>query len=161
MNTFIHTPSENRPGLSVGGLKKAIAWLDFAAPVGDLLLRGWVAYAFWVAGTTKIQSWDSTLYLFENEYSVPLLPPDMAAWLGTFVELVFPVLLALGLAGRFAALALFCYNVVAVISYPDLGAAGLEQHKVWGIMLLAALLHGPGKLSLDYWIGKHFFNNGR
>ncbi|WP_232422391.1 DoxX family protein [Methylosarcina fibrata] len=161
MNTSMYTPFATRTALLAGELKKVIAWLDFAAPVADLLLRVWVAYAFWVAGTTKIQTWDSTLYLFENEYAVPLLPPDAAAWLGTFVELVFPVLLALGLAGRFAALVLFCYNVVAVISYPDLGAAGLEQHKVWGLMLLAALLHGPGKLSLDYWIGKHFFDNGR
>jgi putative oxidoreductase len=161
MNTSTYTPSANGTAFRAGGLNKVIAWLDFAAPAGDLILRAWVAYAFWVAGRIKIQSWDSTLYLFENEYAVPLLPPDAAAYLGTFVELVFPVLLAVGLAGRFVALALFCYNIVAVISYPDLGAAGFEQHKVWGIMLLVSLLHGPGKLSLDYWIGKYFFRDDR
>ncbi|MGR9045735.1 MAG: DoxX family protein [Gammaproteobacteria bacterium] len=137
--------------------RNVIETLNFLSPVGDLMLRCWVAYAFWVSGQTKIQTWDSTLYLFENEYDVPLLPPVLAAYLGTFVELAFPVLLALGLLGRFAAFVLFLFNIVAVVSYPDLGAAGLEQHQVWGIMLLVSLLHGPGKLSLDHWIGKRFF----
>ena len=143
---------------------KTRAWLlnlstlfDKLSPFGDLLLRCWVAYAFWVSGLTKIQTWDSTLYLFENEYNVPLLPPDMAAYLGTTVELLGPVLLALGLFGRAAAAALFLFNIVAVLSYPDLGAAGIEQHKVWGVMLLVCLLHGPGKWSVDAWIKQRFF----
>lgn len=141
-----HAAPKTRP---IHALRRLSGWLDFAAPAGDLLLRAWVAYAFWVSGLTKLQSWDSTLYLFENEYAVPFLPAEWAAPAGTFVELVFPVLLVLGLAGRFAAFVLFVFNLVAVISYPDLGAAGLEQHKVWGLMLLVALLHGPGRLSLD------------
>jgi putative oxidoreductase len=131
--------------------------LTLLSPMGDLILRCWVAYAFWVSGLTKIQNWDSTLYLFSDEYAVPLLSPEIAAYVGTGIELGFPVLLTFGLLGRFAALALFIFNIVAVISYPDLGAAGIEQHKVWGIMLLVCLLHGPGKFSLDYWIRKHFF----
>jgi putative oxidoreductase len=90
---------------------------------------------------------------------VPLLSPELAAYLGTFVELVFPVLLALGLMGRVAAGVLFLFNIVAVLSYPDLNLAGLEQHKIWGVMLLVSLLHGPGKWSLDYWLGRHFFTN--
>ena len=139
-------------------LRNVTVILDRLTPIGDLLLRLWVAYAFWVSGLTKIQSWDSTLYLFQEEYSVPLLPPEFAASLGTAVELAFSVLLAFGLLGRFAAGVLFLFNIVAVISYPDLNAAGLEQHKVWGIMLLVCLLHGPGKLSLDHWIGIRFFN---
>jgi len=140
-------------GLNI--LHKLSGWLDYAAPVGDLLLRLWVAWAFWVSGLTKIQSWDSTLYLFENEYSVPLLPPEWAAYAGAFSELAFPALLALGLGGRFAAFALLVFNGIAVISYPDLGAAGLEQHKVWGLMLLVSLLHGPGALSLDHLIRRY------
>jgi putative oxidoreductase len=83
----------------------------------------------------------------------------MAAYLGTFTELVFPVFLALGLAGRFSAAVLFFFNIIAVISYPALNEAGLEQHLVWGIMLLVTLLHGPGKLSLDYWIGRKLFRS--
>lgn len=139
-------------------LQRIRSVLDFAAPVGDLLLRLWVAHAFWVSGLTKIQTWDSTLYLFENEYSVPLLPPEPAAYLGTAVELGFPVLLALGLGGRFAAFVLFVFNLIAVLSYPDLGAAGLEQHQIWGLMLLVNLLHGPGRLSLDHWLARRWLS---
>jgi len=139
--------------------QKRIETLNSLSPIGDLILRCWVAYAFWVSGFTKIQNWDSTLYLFEDEYSVPFLQPELAAYLGTTVEIGMPVLLAFGFLGRLAALVLFLFNIVAVISYPDLGAAGIEQHQVWGIMLLVCLLHGPGKLSVDYWIGKRFFND--
>ncbi|MGR8932120.1 MAG: DoxX family protein [Gammaproteobacteria bacterium] len=135
-------------------------FLNKLVPLGDLLLRCWVAYAFWISGLTKIRTWDSTLYLFEYEYSVPLLPPDLAAVLGTSVELLAPVLLAVGLFGRMAAAVLFLFNMVAVISYPDLGTAGIEQHKVWGLMLLVSLLHGPGGLSIDAWIRYRFFSHG-
>ena len=159
MNAFTHSTFSMAVQKQQAKLRKVTLILDRLTPVGDLLLRLWVAYAFWVSGLAKIQSWDSTLYLFQEEYSVPLLPPEIAAYLGTAVELAFPVLLAFGLLGRFAAGVLFLFNIVAVISYPDLNAAGLEQHKVWGIMSLVCLLHGPGKLSLDYWIGRRFFNN--
>jgi putative oxidoreductase len=131
-----------------------IRGLNFVSPVADLAIRVWVALVFFQAGLTKIQSWDSTLALFENEYEVPLLPSDVAAYFGTFTELFFPVLLVLGLAGRFSAGVLFVFNIIAVVSYPDLSPAGLEQHKVWGLLLFVTLLHGPGKLSVDYVISK-------
>jgi putative oxidoreductase len=157
MNTTTYSePRDITMKLSVLILKTT-GILTFLSPVGDLILRCWVAYAFWVSGLTKIQNWDSTLYLFNDEYSVPLLSPELAAYLGTGTELGFPVLLAFGLLGRFAAVSLFLFNIVAVLSYPDLGAAGIEQHKVWGIMLLVCFLHGPGKISIDYWIGKRYF----
>lgn len=125
-----------------------------ATPLADLLVRLWVARVFWKAGLSKFQSWETTLLLFENEYRVPLLPPATAAALGTFVELVFPVLLALGLFHRGAALVLFVFNIVAVVSYPELMAAGREQHLVWGILLLVSLSHGPGPWSLDHLIAR-------
>jgi putative oxidoreductase len=131
--------------------------LDKLAPLGNSILRCWVAYAFWVSGLLKLQNWDSTLYLFENEYAVPLLPAEFAAILGTTIELAGPLLLAIGLLGRVPATLLFLFNIVAVISYPDLGAAGIEQHKEWGIMLLVCVLQGPGKLSLDAWIQSCLF----
>ena len=63
------------------------------------------------------------------------------------------------MSGRFAAAALFIFNIVAVISYPDLGEVGLRDHQVWGLMLLVTLLHGPGRLSIDHllrrWIVAH------
>src|SRR5437867_1173716 len=94
--------------------------LDRASPVIDLVIRVLVASVFFKSGLTKIASWAGTLSLFENEYAVPFLPPELAAVLGTGVELVFPVLLVLGLGTRLSALMLFAFNIVAVISYPDL-----------------------------------------
>jgi putative oxidoreductase len=131
---------------------------QYAAPVLDLVIRVWVAKAFFLSGLTKIQSWDSTLALFENEYSVPLLPPELAAYMGTFTELFFPVLLVLGLGTRFAAGVLFVFNIIAVISYPDLGEVGLRDHQYWGLLLLIPLLHGPGKISVDHFIRRRFWN---
>jgi len=133
--------------------------LDFLAPLGSLALRLWVANVFFKSGLTKFQSWDSTLYLFENEYAVPLLPPETAALLGTTIELTLPVLLAFGLMGRFSAILLFFFNIMAVVSYPDLNPVGVVQHQVWGIMLLVLLLQGPGKLSIDYYISQKINKN--
>jgi putative oxidoreductase len=130
----------------------AAAGLDFLAPLFDLALRLFVAWAFFRSGLVKIQSWDATLYLFENEYAVPFLPPEIAAYLGTAAELTLPVFLALGLGTRFAVLALFVFNAVAVISYPDLSPAGLKDHLLWGALMLVTLFHGPGRLSLDAWL---------
>jgi len=137
-------------------ITKIYTKIDMAAPIANLAIRLWVANVFFKSGLTKIKTWDSTLYLFENEYSVPLLPPETAAMMGTTVELFFPVLLVLGLAGRIGAFVLFIFNIIAVISYPELNAAGLRDHEVWGIMLLVPLLYGPGKISIDYFINKKF-----
>ena len=71
---------------------------------------------------------------------------------GTGVELIFPVFLTLGLAGRYSAGVLFIFNIMAVVSYPALNEAGLKDHVYWEILLLVPLLHGPGKISIDYFI---------
>ena len=129
----------------------------YLAPVLDFAVRFWLARVFFMSGLTKIQSWDSTLSLFENEYSVPFLPPELAAYMGTFTELFFPVLLVLGLGTRFAAGVLFVFNIIAVLSYPDLGEVGLKDHQYWGLLLLFPLLHGPGKIAIDHFIRRRFF----
>ncbi|WP_457674888.1 DoxX family protein [Thiolapillus sp.] len=133
--------------------------LDTVSPLFDLMVRLWVAWAFFKSGLVKIQSWDSTLMLFEYEYNVPLLSPQLAAWTGTAAELGLPVLVALGIASRFSALALFLFNAVAVHAYGSFlfsseGAAGLQQHILWGTMLLITVFHGPGKLSVDHLLCK-------
>ncbi len=156
MNTLTVTTGEPLVARLSHLTRKLTAALDFLSPAVDLLLRLWVANVFFKSGLTKIQSWDSTVLLFTYEYSVPLLSPEIAAALGAFTELFFPLLLALGLGGRFAAFVLFVFNIVAVISYPGLMEVGIEQHQIWGLMLLVTLLHGPGKLSLDHWIGARF-----
>ena len=137
--------------------RPVIRGFDFLSPLLDLGIRLWVANVFWKSGLTKIASWDNTVLLFENEYQVPLLSPEVAAALGTFTELVFPVLLVLGLGGRFAAFVLFVFNYIAVISYPDLNPAGLKDHLYWGILLLVPLFHGPGKISVDHFIKRKFW----
>jgi len=137
---------------------KFVSVLGTLSPLVDLAVRLWVANVFFTAGLTKIATWSSTLALFENEYHVPLLPPELAAYLGTAAELGLPVFLVLGLGTRFAALALFLFNIVAAISYPDLSEVGLKDHQVWGLLLLVTLFHGPGKLSLDHFIRRKFFS---
>ena len=129
---------------------------NWLAPVLDLGIRIWVGMVFFQSGLTKILSWDTTLSLFENEYAVPLLPPHLAAYLGTANELVLPVFLVLGLGGRLSAGALFVFNIIAVLSYPDLGEIGLKDHQYWGLLLLVPLLHGPGKISVDYFLRRRF-----
>ncbi len=128
---------------------RALEWLQ---PVFVLGVRFYVASVFFKSGLTKIASMDSTIMLFTYEYQVPLLSPTLAAYLGTAAELVLPVMLVLGLGGRFAAAALFAFNIVAVISYPDLSEVGVMQHQYWGVLLLIPLLYGPGKLSIDHFI---------
>lgn len=137
--------------------RRVVRGLEALSPVLDLAIRVFIAIVFFKAGLTKIASWDSTVALFENEYMVPLLPPALAAFMATCAELGFPVLLVLGLGTRFAALGLFVLNIVAVISYPDIGEVGLKDHQMWGLFLLVSLLHGPGALSLDHLIGRRFF----
>lgn len=131
-------------------------WLT---PLFDLGIRLYVASVFLRSGWLKISAWDSTMVLFENEYHVPVLSPNVAAILATGGELVLPVLLALGLAGRFGAAGLFVVNLVAVLSYPDLSDLGREDHLLWGILLLVTLLHGPGWLSVDSWL-QRWLNRG-
>ncbi|MCX7155594.1 MAG: DoxX family protein [Rhodocyclales bacterium] len=125
---------------------------NWLTPLFDLGIRLYVASVFFRSGWLKISDWDSTLVLFENEYHVPVLSPNAAAIMGAGGELLLPVLLALGLAGRFGAAGLFVVNVVAVLSYPDLSDLGRADHLLWGVLLLVTLLHGPGRLSVDCWL---------
>jgi len=139
----------------VGGIKG----VDFLNPALDLFLRLWIAYIFLASGFTKIQSWDTTLFLFEYEYDVPFLPHEFAAISGTAAEIILPILLALGLFTRFSAIALFIFNIVAVYAYRSYlyedGYAGLIQHFYWGFLMLIILFRGPGRLSLDYLLNQH------
>lgn len=154
MFTYVAVVKPSLIARAMQAVKAAYRGLDFLAPVADLLVRLWVADVFWKSGLTKLQSWDTTLLLFSEEYHIPLLPPEVAAYAGTFTELFFPVLLAFGLGGRLAAFVLFVFNIIAVISYPDLNTAGLHDHQLWGLLLLVTLLHGPGKLSVDHLIAR-------
>jgi putative oxidoreductase len=135
---------------------RATSWLECLQPLALLAARLYVARAFFLSGLTKIRDWDTTLALFADEYHVPLLPPEIAAIAGTTGELVLPVLLALGLAGRFGAMGLFVMNIVAVLSLEEIADAALQQHIFWGSMLAALILWGPGRWSLDRWVAPGF-----
>jgi len=137
-------------------LRRALALtrgLDLLQPVVLLALRLYVSSVFFRSGLVKVSDWGATLALFHDEYKVPLLPPDVAACVGAFGELAFPVLITLGLAGRFGAAGLFVVNAMAVISYPQLWQfdcpAAIQMHAVWGAILLVLAVFGPGRLSLD------------
>jgi putative oxidoreductase len=150
--------------LVVAWSHRVIGWLQGAAHLLDLGIRLYVAEVFFRSGLLKIGNWDGTMYLFRNEYKVPLLPPELAAWLGTFGELAFPPLLALGLAARFAALSLSFVNVIAVISFWHVlgdNEAALMSHFYWGLLLLVTLCHGPGLLSVDHWFRRRYFPAAR
>ena len=130
------------------------ARIDLVQPLFALAVRVYVASVFFASGLTKLHDWNITLALFTNEYKVPLLSPSLAALIGTSAELALPVLLVAGFGGRLAALALFAFNVVAATSYPDISAAGLKDHVLWGALLLVLVVYGPGRLSLDHFLAR-------
>lgn len=123
--------------------------LNALQPMACLFARLYVAQVFFLAGMTKVRDWDTTLLLFQEEYKVPFLSPGIAAVLGTGGEIILPVLLVLGLGGRFAALGLGVVNVVAVLSLADIAPAALEQHIGWGILLAALAVFGGGPWVMD------------
>ena len=123
--------------------------IDRLQPLFALAIRSMSRACSSCPGLTKLHDWNITLALFRNEYHVPVLPPAVAAVLGTSAELGLPVLLFFGFGTRFAAAALFVFNIVAATSYPDLSAAGLKDHVLWGALLLVIFFYGPGRVSLD------------
>ncbi|GAD91058.1 hypothetical protein VHA01S_066_00200 [Vibrio halioticoli NBRC 102217] len=127
-------------------------------PLLLLFCRLWVAWVFFNSGLIKISTWESTLFLFEYEYQVPLLPWEIAAYVGTATELIIPVLLALGLFTRLFAAILFVFNIMAVVSYPALWENGFYDHQLWGLMILINVIWGAGFFSTDHILSKTFFN---
>ncbi|MEQ1656564.1 MAG: DoxX family protein [Nitrospira sp.] len=123
--------------------------LEALTPLFDLSVRLYLANIFWKGGLVKLSSWMSTVMLFTMVYDVPILPPEIAAYLSTAVELGGSFLLAIGLAGRWAALSLFGLNIVAALSYGQLSEAALQEAFYWGVLFLYLVLHGPGLISGD------------
>ncbi|MCP4433238.1 MAG: DoxX family protein [Gammaproteobacteria bacterium] len=126
-----------------------------------LFFRVYVAWVFFSSGLWKFNNWEQNLAVFEYEYAVPLLDYEMAAYLATFGELVFPVFLVTGLGTRFVAIAVSFINIVAVVSYYATLAkgAGLALHQLYGVMLLASIVWGGGFFSIDRWIKSRFFDD--
>ena len=119
-----------------------------------LYVRLHVAYVFFTSGWWKLTNWEQNLAVFEYEYSVPLLNYEVAAYLATFGELVFPIFLLVGFGTRFAAIAVQFINIVAVISYYGTlsKGAGLPLHMFYGAMLATSMVFGGGLISVDHWL---------
>lgn len=133
--------------------------LDPLQPAFAAVARWYVAWQFLKSGYIKVTSWDTTLYLFENEYHTPVLSPHVAAVAGAFGELFFPTLLVVGFMSRIGAVGLFAVNAMAVVSYANVllaegYEAALAQHILWGSITAFLAIYGPGKLSLDHLLGR-------
>ncbi len=129
-----------------------------------------IAATFWKSGQTKIEGLAidivsgtfefglprlsaSAVPLFEEEYRLPLLPPELAAQLAAFSEHLFPLLLLLGLATRFSALALLGMTlVIQLLVYPD----AYPTHGLWAAVLLLLAAKGPGALAVDHLIARRY-----
>lgn len=123
---------------------KALERIPVALP--EFVLRLGVSLVFYRSFRAKIGDWNTTILLFENEYNVPILPPEVAAVMAATLEIVGPVMLVLGFGTRLAAAAMLGMTLVIQIfvypqSYPD--------HLLWAGPLLYLLLRGPGKWSID------------
>ena len=132
-----------------------LSYLQFLTSPVLLIARLYVGWVFFRSGLTKIQDWDSTLYLFSEEYHVPILPPELAAYMGTGGELMLPILLVSGLLSRFAAIGLFIVNLVAANSLSEISEAALGQHILWGTLIISIAIWGAGKLSVDTLIKRY------
>lgn len=151
----LHTPeSPASPAwrCALAWVGRAVRGLEALQPLALLLARWHVGLVFFRSGLVKLEDWDTTLALFESEYAVPLLPPHVAAVAGTLGEVMLPLLLFVGVAGRFGAAGLSVVNVVAVLSLPDMPEPARQLHVYWGSLLAALVLWGPGAWSVDGWL---------
>jgi putative oxidoreductase len=125
--------------------------------VFELALRVSIALVFWTSARTKVEGFltlkPSTFFLFEYEYALPLIPHEIAAYMATYAEHFFPILIVLGFATRFGAAALLGMTlVIQTFVYP--GAWSL--HLLWAGVLLYLVARGPGVVSIDHLIKQRF-----
>lgn len=135
----------------------SIAYRTLQAPLQDALLlaaRAFPGAVFWQSARTKVDGWqlnDTALFLFQEEYQLPLIDPGVAAALATIGEHLLPVMLLLGLATRLGAAGLLIMTlVIQLLVYPS----AWPTHGTWAVPLLLLLLHGGGRLSLDHLIAR-------
>lgn len=135
-----------------------------------LIGRFSIAAVFWKSGQTKIEGLaidvidgsftlgvprlsESAVALFQDEYRLSLISPELAAPLAAFAEHLFPMLILIGLATRFSALALLGMTlVIQVWVYPG----AYPTHGVWAAVLLYLVAKGPGILSIDHGIARRY-----
>ncbi|RXF68521.1 DoxX family protein [Hansschlegelia zhihuaiae] len=147
-------PAASRRPLGPTGLIEATIDVFDRIPYSALALaaRIFPAAVFWQSGQTKVSGFglsDSAVYLFQEEYRLPLVDPTVAAYGAAAAEHLFPVLLVVGLASRFSALALLMMTlVIEIFVYPD----AWPTHGVWAACFLLVIARGPGVIALDHLI---------
>jgi putative oxidoreductase len=151
--------THSRPvGMSIPGLVALSISLMERLPhaLVALAARIFPAVVFWQSGRTKVDGFalkDSTFFLFEYEYALPIIDPAIAAYLATVAEHVLPVLLIIGLASRYSAVALLIMTAtIQIFVYPN----AWVTHGLWAAALLIVVARGPGILSLDNLIAKRY-----
>ena len=120
-----------------------------ASPVFDLAVRLYLGYAFWSSGILRFKDWkngnfDNQIFLFDLEHPVPGLAPETAAYITMGAEIILPVMLVLGLFGRFAAAGLLIMTAVIEFTYGH-----FDVHILWAFLAGMIFIKGPGILSLD------------
>ncbi|HYS65260.1 MAG TPA: DoxX family protein [Paraburkholderia sp.] len=146
--------SAHRSSILTDRVLRAVGWLERVPhTLLALPLRLAVATVFWNSAMTKLADWNAALQLFREDYRLPLLPPEFAAYMAVSIELTTPVLLVLGLATRPVALLLLgMTTVIEVFVYPQ----AWPTHIQWASMLLVLLCRGAGNWSLDYLLYRRF-----
>jgi putative oxidoreductase len=125
----------------IAGLLNAIPYSVVA-----LIARAATFSVFWRSGTQRLLDWNATLLLFQYEYRVPVLPPHLAAYMATSLELGGSVLVLLGLLTRLTVLALLgMAAVIQIFVYPH----AWPDHIQWLAFMFILLARGPGEISLD------------
>ena len=120
----------------------------------ELGMRFAVGATFFRSGMLKLQSFDTAIALFRDEYRLPLLPPEIAAYMGTTVELAAPILLVLGIFARLGAAALLVMTLtIQFLVYPE----NWPEHLMWASILAYVLRNGAGALSIDRIIAFNLF----
>ncbi len=120
-------------------------------PLLLLWMRFWMGRIFFRSGLVKISNWEGTVFLFEHEYQVPLLPPEFAAYCATTFELICPVLLVFGILTRLGTLPMLAMTAIIEFTY-----LSMDEHVYWAMLLGMILCYGPGPLSIDAWIQRKY-----
>lgn len=162
--------ADRKPSTGLVGFMRQVIGLLGRMPDSLIALVGRfsIAAVFWKSGQTKIQGFvlnivsgdihlgmprlsDSAIDLFRDEYRLPFVSPELAAPLAAFAEHLFPMLILIGLATRFSALALLVMTLtIQLLVYPD----AYPTHGVWATVLLFLIAKGPGVVSLDHAIAR-------
>ena len=146
MTDLPHTDTGRIIGF-VAALNRRLGMLP--EPAVLLAVRFFPAMVFWQSARTKVEGFaitDSTYFLFEQVYALPVIPPAVAAVLATVAEHVLPVMLVLGLFTRLSALGLLAMTaVIQTFVFPE----AWITHGLWAACFLTLIARGPGAWSLD------------